>query len=180
MTKSTIRKALLAISTIGLVAAAAINANAQNIRTELLSCSNFAWLESSTTCSINRGLSQVLSIQLISERSNNKCFRNGQQFFASQNSLTVLNGCRATFQVVYQDLNFIPVPQPIPVPVPVPVPQPIPQPLPGQNGLCTIITNGDGSFLVVDRFGRAVGEATQSMARATEIKINAENAGRCL
>lgn len=174
MTKSTIRKALLAISTIGLVTAAAMNANAQNVRSELISCANHTWLGNSTTCSINRGFSQILSVQLISERSNNKCFRNGQQFFASHNSLTVLNGCRATFQVVYQDFGFVPAPQPIPVP------QPIPQPIPGQQGQCTIITNGDGSFLVVDRFGRAVGESTLSMARATEIKINAENAGRCL
>ncbi len=176
MTKSTIRKALLTVSTIGLFVAAAINANAQNIRTELVACSNHTWLGNSTTCSINSGLSQVLSAQLVSERSNSKCFRNGQQFFVSHNSLTVLNGCRATFQVVYQDLNFAPIPQPIPVPAP----QPIPQPIPGQNGLCRIITNGDGSYLVVDRFGRAVGEVTLSMARATEIKINAENAGRCL
>jgi len=122
-----------------------------------LTCSS--WSNLPAACQISQFSNiRVIQYYLAQEYSNNKCYSGaGQNFYISTNTLNVYNGCRGLFYIRYQTWN---------------------QPQP--NG-CYISQQNNGGgleYVVFDPRGFEIGRSL-SLARATEIKEQAEREGRC-
>jgi hypothetical protein len=125
-----------------------------------LTCSSWSTLPAA--CQISQFSNvQVIQYYLAREYSNNKCYTgSSQNFYISSNTLNVYNGCRGLFYIRYQAWN---------------------QPPPPPPGGCYISqqSNGGGlEYVVFDPRGFEIGRSL-SLARATEIKEQAERQGRC-